>query len=111
MYKALGWHQTVSDLTQTQHLTPQSLNSGRGHRGTWQGRMYRSCPSRFGTLYFCCSEASSKPSSVNRLLVERQVYISKIFVDGVVGHVSNFGFYLHLLPMLPVHKSATLSPP
>lgn len=104
MYKALGWHQRVSDMNQTQHLTSQNLTSGRGH-GDMQGGMCRSCPCRFGTLCFSYSDTSSKPSSVTRLSVERQIWISQIWRDRVGGQLSDLVF---LCPS-PVHPSCPSS--
>lgn len=57
-------------MNQTQDLTSQSLNSDRGHRRGGHGRAgwdVWSSLSRFGTSCFCCSAASSKPSS-NQIL-------------------------------------------
>ena len=78
-----------------------------------QGRVCGSCPSRgqLGILCFCCSEASSKPSSVTTLSVERQVWISKICRNGGGGDLqAQFLPPSSDHPSCPVHTPACPSP-
>lgn len=58
----MGWHQRVSDVNQTQHLTSQGLNSSRKHRqkGTQQGRVgcvEAAPPTSDASLEHCASAA------------------------------------------------------